>query len=209
VPVRLCLRGFGQEIELSVASGGEHEQVVRWVGTCILPHEPAVRAWLRRSMMSKEDIDDLIQEAYCKLSTLSTVAQISRPDRYFLRVVRNLRMDQLRRARIVRIDAVGYAEELAGADDSPSADRVVSAREELRRLQHLIDDLPPRCRQVILLRRVEGLSQKDIARRLQISESVVENEGVRGMRLIMRAMRERDDQEDDFKAAVHEHSRKR
>ena len=40
------------------------------------------------------------------------------------------------------------------------------------------------------MRRFEGLSQREIARRLGVTESVVENEGVKGMRLIMQALRE-------------------
>jgi RNA polymerase sigma-70 factor (ECF subfamily) len=61
----------------------------------------------------------------------------------------------------------------------------VGAREQLRLVQRLIDNLPARCRGVFLLRRIEGLSQRQTAERLGVSENVVEKEVARGLRLIM------------------------
>jgi RNA polymerase sigma-70 factor (ECF subfamily) len=154
-----------------------------------MPHEPGVRAWLQQSAVSGADIDDLIQEAYCKLAGLDSVEHIGRPDSYFFQLVRNLLMDQMRRARVVRIDTVAEIDTLSVLSDAPSPERIATSRQELERVRRLIAALPERCRRVFELRKIEGVSQREIAARLGISESAVENEGVRGMRLIMQALR--------------------
>ncbi|MBN8842044.1 MAG: RNA polymerase sigma factor [Sphingomonadales bacterium] len=166
------------------------QRLIAWVSTQVMPHEPAVRAWLRRSMVSHEDADDLIQEAYANLASLDAFEQIARPDGYFFQIVRNLLTDQLRRARIVRIESVAEMDTLKAASDDPSPERVTAAKRELEMVQRVIAGLPERCRRIFEMRKIQGLSQREIADRLKVSESIVENDGVKGMRLIMQAMRE-------------------
>jgi RNA polymerase sigma factor (sigma-70 family) len=164
-------------------------RIVDWVIANVIPHEASVRAWLRKFRLSPEDIDDLIQEAYCKIARLDQVDHIDRPDGYFFQIVRNLHRDQIRRARIVRIDSVGEMGGLSVCSEEPSLDRIVGATRELEQVRRLIGNLPPICRQIIHLRKIEGVPQKEIARRLGLSESTVENEAVRGTALIMSALR--------------------
>lgn len=164
-------------------------RIVVWVVAHVMPHEPGVRAWLQQSAVSGPDIDDLIQEAYCKLAGLDSVEHIGRPDSYFFQLVRNLLMDQMRRARIVRIETVAEIDALSVLSDAPSPERIAASRRELEQVRRLIAALPDRCRRVVELRKIEGVPQREIAARLGISESTVENEGVRGMRLIMQALR--------------------
>ncbi len=165
---------------------GERPDMVLWVGRHILPLEGEVRRWLRRSVTS-QDTDDIIQEAYCRIAGLDQTFHIENPRAYFFQVVRNILIEQVRRARIVRIDAVAEMEALNISDDRPSPEQEVSAHRDLKRLQRLIDDLPERCRQVFVLRKIEGLSQKEIARRLNITEHTVEAHAGRGLQLILKA----------------------
>ena len=67
-------------------------------------------------------------------------------------------------------------------DDGPTPDRAAEASQELVRATKLLSQLSLTCRQVIELRRVHGLSQAETASRLGISENVVENHIVRGIR---------------------------
>jgi RNA polymerase sigma factor, sigma-70 family len=168
------------------------DRIVAWVGVQIMPHEPVVRRWLRRSMVSREDIDDLIQEAYCRLAGLSDVSHIEKPHAYFMLIVQNLLTDQIRRSRIVRFETVAEMDSLALLADEPSPERITAGRRDLARVRRLIAALPDRCRRIFELRKIHGVSQKDIARTLGVSEATVENEGVKGLRLIMAALREED-----------------
>jgi len=164
-------------------------EIVAWIGSDILPHEAEVRRWLARRL-SGAQVDDVVQEAYCRLIALDGVSHIENGRAYFYITVRSIIAAQVRRARIVRIDSVAEMGALNIIEDEPSPERVVWARRELDRVRSLIEGLPERCRQVFVLRRVEGISQKEIARRLGISESTVESQAVRGLKLVLKAISE-------------------
>lgn len=168
------------------------KRIVEWVGAKVLPHESEVRAWLRRSFVSPADRDDILQEAYCRLAALHDVSHILDARSYFFQVVRNVVLEQVRRARIVRIETVAEIDALNIGDDGPSPERVTAGRRELARVMALIAALPERCRRVVELRKIHGVSQREIAERLGISENTVENEATRGLRLVLAALADRD-----------------
>ena len=168
-------------------------RIVAWVADCVMPHEAKVRAWLARSRVSQEDVDDVIQEAYCRLSALDGFEAIARPDAYFFSIARNLLAQQMRRARIVRIEAVAEIEALSPFDDAPSPERQAGGRIELARVRELVAALPERCRRIFELRKIEGVPQREIARMLGVSESKVENDAAKGVRMILAALRAQDE----------------
>lgn len=169
----------------------EHRRkLVAWVGRHVLPYERAVRSWLRRSLVSPHDVDDLIQEAYCRIASLDSVDHITRPDAYFFQVVRMLLAEQIRRSKIVRIESAAEVDFLSVYSDEPSPERITAARHEWARAQRAIEALPERCRRIFELRKIHGMSQREIAQLLGVSESVVENDGAKGIRLLLKAMRE-------------------
>lgn len=163
-------------------------KVAAWLGSHILPHEGDVRAWLRRVLRNPRDVNDLIQEAYCRIATVSDTSRIQEPRAYFFRVVRNVALEQFRRARVVRIESVAEMGALTIADEAPSPERVAAGRSELALVQELIAALPERCRKVVELRKIHGMSQREIAQQLGISENSVEHEVTRGLRLVLREM---------------------
>lgn len=163
---------------------------VAWVAAEIMPHEPAVRAWLIRSRLPVDQVDDLIQEAYCRFSALASVDHIALPKAYFFQVARSLLADKIRRSRIINIETVTELDALPVFSDEPSPERIVLARRELAEVMRLISALPGRCRKVFELRKIEGLSQREIASRLGITETMVENDVVKGMRIISTALRQ-------------------
>jgi len=146
-----------------------------------------VRAWLSRARVSPEDIDELIQEAYCRLAMLESVDHIDRADAYFFSIARNLLLRNVKRARIVPIDRVAEIEAWS-ADDAPSPERQAGGRLEYERVLGLIAKLPERCREIVRMRRIEGLSQKEIAARMGVTEKVVEKQVWQGVRAIQAAL---------------------
>jgi RNA polymerase sigma-70 factor (ECF subfamily) len=164
------------------------KDIIAWVGSHVLPHEADVRLWLRKWIGRVQDVDDVIQEAYCRLSELDSVMHISSGRAYLFQTTRNIVLEQARRSKIVRIDNVTDLGELSIVDETPPLDRVVGGARELQRVQQLIEQLPLKCRRVFVLRRVHGVSQRDIAKDLGISESAVEKQATRGLKAILRAM---------------------
>jgi RNA polymerase sigma-70 factor (ECF subfamily) len=167
-------------------------KVVAWVGRDILPHEADVRAWLRRSMVPASDVDDVLQEAYCRLAGLADVGHIASPRAYFFTVVRSIVIDQMRRARVVRMETVTEIDALNVVQEDPSPERITAARRDLERVRRLIGALPDRCRRIFEMRKIDGLSQREIARRLGVTETIVENDVVRGLKLILKAIADGD-----------------
>ena len=157
----------------------------------VIPYESTVRAWLVRARASEEDIDDIVQEAYCRLAALDTVDHITRPGAYFFSIVRNLLLQRLKRGRIVSIDMIAEIETYA-IDDSPSPEREAAGRLDSARLRAIMAGLPERCRRIVEMRKIEGISQKEIARRVGVSESVVENDVHQGVQTILRVWRDED-----------------
>lgn len=167
-------------------------EIIAWVGRHILPHEAALRAWLRTSGTAPQDIDDIVQEAYCRLAALTSVGHIANGRAYLFQTARNVVLEQIRRSRVVRIDSMTEIEALSISDSEPSPEQVTGDRRELRRVQELIEGLPERCRRIFELRRIHGTPQRDVARLLGVTENVVEMQTVRGLRLILKALEDQD-----------------
>jgi RNA polymerase sigma factor (sigma-70 family) len=185
------------------------KDIVAWVGSHVLPHEAAVRAWLRRWTGRTQDIDDVIQEAYSRLASLDSVAHIGSGRAYLFQTTRNIVLEQVRRAKIIRIDNMTDMGNLTIVDEAPPLERVVGGARELQRVQYLIDQLPIKCRRVFVLRRIHGVSQREIAGMFGISESAVEKLAVRGLKLILKALEGDGVTEDDLTGDIGEHSRDR
>jgi RNA polymerase sigma-70 factor (ECF subfamily) len=165
--------------------------LIGWVSRHILPLEARLRSWLRSAFPSI-DADDVIQETYCRISALESVGHIADPRSYFFQTARNVVLQQIRRTRVVSIEAASGLSEFdqALAEDDASPERIVAGRRALARVEALIAALPDRCRQIFQLRKIEGVSQREIASRLGVTETIVENEVTRGLRRILDAMGE-------------------
>lgn len=153
----------------------------RWFLRNILPHEPVLRGWLSRSTLSGIDPSDIIQEAYTILAELETVDTIRHPRAYLFQVARSVIARHVRRARIVPIHAVDDLEQLDHSDGGASPEQYAVDRDELRQLARAIAAMPAKTREAFVLRRVEGLSQREIAARMRITENTVETHISRGV----------------------------
>lgn len=144
-----------------------------WFVREVLPLEAALKQFLRRRWRNKAEIDDLCQEVYARVFE-SAQQRIPYPVKPFvLTTAYNLLVDLTRRENVVSIETVPSLEALSVALDEPWPDRSVMAREELRRLQAALDRLPPRCRDAVIMRKIEGLSRPEIAARMGIAENTV------------------------------------
>jgi RNA polymerase sigma-70 factor (ECF subfamily) len=160
--------------------------IVEWVTSNFLPFEADIRRLLRRVCSGPEEIDDVIQEVYYKVLMMESLDHVQDPKPFLLTMARNLVFMRIRRDAIVSIEAVANLDELEIADASPTPERVALARAELQWVLGLVASLPERCRHVFHARRIDGLSQRETADKLGISEGSVESETLRGLKLIQK-----------------------
>ena len=183
-------------------------RIMDWVGSEILPHEADVRAWLRRSL-DPADLEDIIQEAYCRIGALADVAHIRSGRAYLFTTARSLVLEKIRRARIVSIETVTEIDALDIVQDEPSPERIAAGRRELARVKGLIAALPDRCRRIFELRKVDGLSQQEVARELGVPEHTVENDVKKGLKLILKAIADGDMAAERILSSVEQNERAR
>lgn len=149
-----------------------------WFARNVLPHEPDLRRWLSR-VAGDLDQDDLVQETYAAVA--KEWRGIRNPRGFMFTVARNVLIRHLRHKRIVNIVTIADLEKLSVIDGQATGEQALVGREELSMLQQALAALPERCRQVLMLRKIEGLSQREVAARLGLSESTVEKHVAAGI----------------------------
>ncbi len=138
---------------------------------------PALLRYLVRHLGGvREDLEDLAQDALLRLHRAGAREQIDNPEAYLVRIASNLVKDRLRQRQAEpMLDAIDPDHIDSGmSGEVPGPDRVYEDKRRLQAFLQLLDELPPRCREVFLLQRFEGLTYNAIADRLGISVSGVE-----------------------------------
>src|ERR1700734_699600 len=161
-----------------------------WLAKEILVHERALRGYLSRFFKNVADVEDVVQETYARLLGLNTSAwaAVRNWHAFLFTTARNVALDRIRRSRVVSLDALAEMGSMDVLDEAPSVDEALNARQELALLFDTIASLPDRCREALTLRKLYGLSQREIAQRLAISESTVEKHVAYGVRLCAERM---------------------
>ena len=155
-----------------------------WFFREVFPLEAALTRYIRRNWRNENDVADLRQDIYAKVYTAAQ-RQLPLHARAFLfTTARNHLINTAKRAKIVSFDLVADLETAFPDAAAGDLDQQLTAREELRRVQAGLARLPPRCRQVMTLRRIEGLSTREVAAHLDISISTVEQQMVHGLRAL-------------------------
>jgi len=134
-----------------------------------------LQSFAMRRLRDREAAADVVQDAFLRyLAADSTLEQAPVSPRFFLwRIVGNLTIDMVRRAR-----RRGFATPLEDvvdriADPQPTADRHLAARQELLLLHRALTGLPPNCRAALLLNRLHGMTHAEIGMKLGVSASMV------------------------------------
>jgi RNA polymerase sigma factor (sigma-70 family) len=157
----------------SQLTGTDHD---RWFAEEVRPHEGSLRTYLRARFPHLKDIDDLVQETYSRLIRARMAGPVTSPKSLLFTTARNAAYDICRRQRVVSIEGMADMDQLSVLEDRPAAAEIVSHAQELDLLAAAIRELPERCRQVLTLRKIYGLSHKEIADQLGISINTVNNQ---------------------------------
>lgn len=171
----------------------------QWFASEVHAHDESLKSYLRRAFPAVRDVEDVVQESYLRVWR----RQLSRPltvvagsvnisvKGFLFQVARRLALDTLRRAKTSPIDPA--ADSGLVADESAHAlpRETVCTNEEFDLLLIAIEDLPGRCREVVVLRKLRGLSSAATAHSLGIAEDTVHVQTRRGLRRIHEFLRRR------------------
>lgn len=142
-----------------------------------------LRRFLRRMLRDEAEAEDIAHDAYLRVLPVVERSAAEKPEALLYTTARRLAINRLKRRTHAPISREAAALDTS-ASPQPDVVTQVIARQELERVEAAIADLPEGCRAVLLLRKVELLSHREIADRLGIAISTVEKQHARALRLL-------------------------
>ena len=154
----------------------------RWFLEEVEPHASSLRSYLHGAFPAVRDVDDVVQESYLRVWKACALKPIRSARGFLFQVARHIALDFVRRT---NRSPVSYMEDVARlpvAEESGGVDEIVGAREKIALLAEAIDRLPARCREVVVMRKLQQIPQREVAARLGLSEKTVEAQLARGVK---------------------------
>jgi RNA polymerase sigma factor (sigma-70 family) len=156
----------------------------RWFEQEVQAHEPILRAWLRSRFCAAHDVDDVIQESFLRVLQARQATEIASPKAFLFATARNVVFGRARRQKASREKPLAETDAGDILDETADVPHHVARAQELELLKRAIQSLPPRCREILTLRKIHGLSQREVAAQLGIAEHTVEAQGTIALRKI-------------------------
>ena len=148
---------------------------------------PLVR-YLSKKVHNNEDANDLAQEAFLRMHKFQQSRRLDNARAFLFKTANNLVVDQVRRASVH--DKYLSFERLSEQSDeendkfAPSAERTVSAEQELDRIYKVVNQMPEKVRSAFLMHRGKDLSYSQIATEMDVSTSMVEKYIIQALRIL-------------------------
>lgn len=161
----------------------------RWLTDELKPHEVALRGYLLNSFPSV-DADEVIQESYVKLLKARTLGRIASVKAYFFSTARNTAITLFKRGKLYSETPVGELPSWRVLDSAPNPADIADSQHRLEMMGKALDQLPARCRDVMRLAVLEGMSNAEIADELGLAENTVRVHLARGIKRCADYLRE-------------------
>ena len=145
-----------------------------WFAREILAHEAALVRYLRRCWPNRDDVHDIRQDTYVRAYEAAARSLPAAPKAFLFTIARNLALNQIRHDRHEHREALREIDPSLVLDDVPGIPESLARRQEHELLIQALQHLPERARQVFTLRRIHGLSIKEICAKLNIAEKTAE-----------------------------------
>jgi RNA polymerase sigma factor (sigma-70 family) len=163
----------------------------RWYSEEVHPHCGALRAYVQRAFPGVRDVDDVVQDSLLRIWTARAGRQIGCARAFLFKIARHRALDLLRHDDASPFVAVRDLAGLSVAEDGPSPADALSTAEKIELVAEAVAALPDRCREIVVLRKLQLLSQREVATRLGLSERTVEVQVARGARRCAEFLRRR------------------
>jgi len=161
-------------VELSLSRMPEQQSSPEeWFRENLQPHEEMLRAWLQSRFQSELNIDDVVQEAFIRVLRAREQGTLQSPKSFLFATARNLALDTVRHSSVAMTRYLPYEDLSEFEDAGMGVPEIVARNQELEIMTRAIQSMPDRCRQVFTLKKVYGMSPKNIAAELGISVNTV------------------------------------
>lgn len=162
----------------------DDEALEAWFVREVLPFERVLTGFIRRNWRAADDVMDLRHDIY-ELAIGGARKGLPLSTRHYVfTVARNHLINRAKHARIVSFDLVADVETVNRDIDMFETERHLSAREELRRVSEGMRKLSPRVREIVMLRKIDGLNVQETAERLGIGKDAVNHQLMMGMKAL-------------------------
>lgn len=144
-------------------------------------YKSSLKYFISNYVVNSQDVDDVCQETFLRTYKSSLAKEVLKPKSFMFRVAKNLIVSDFRKASTQLNE---YVEDIDLVDSKLEVDNLENnalAQEKLGVMCEAIAGLPNKCRQAVVMRKIYGLSTKDIAKRMNISPITVSNYITKGM----------------------------
>ena len=157
-----------------------------------------LRRFLAARFGNEDHAEDIVQDMFFRLQRMTFAEAIQNPTAFLYKVAFNLARDRRRehQRRFARdrqwVDANVKKLGPEVVSDLPPAEESYDAKRRLARIIAALGDLPPRCREVFVLHKLDGLTHREVAARLGISRGMVEKHMSRALKHLLQIRDEGD-----------------
>ena len=154
-------------------------------------HQAALKRFISRFLPNSYDIEDVSQETFLRAFTAEQSKEIEQPKSFLFRIAKHVALTQLtQKSRQITDYLEDFDESEVLLTEDTIEDELI-ARETLGIHCEAVAGLPPQCRRVYLMRKVYGMSHKEISGQLGIAVSTVEKHLIKGVEQCDRYVREK------------------
>lgn len=132
-------------------------------------------------IVHRDDIEDLVQETFVKSYEAELKQEIKFERTYMLKTAKNLAINHVSKASARKNQSLENMQALPTDLTSNSLENQFESKERFLHFCRATDSLSVEVKRVFLLKKIYGLSQKDIAQAIGLSESTVEKHVAKGL----------------------------
>lgn len=144
-----------------------------WFKENLLLQSKKLKAWLINRFPGERDVDDIVQESLMKTFIANERKSLRSPKSFLFTTARNHAINTSKRSRVRGENLLVKIEALDVLDSDSDVLEQIANKQEIEILKGAINSLPEKCRRIVNLRTVEGLTQREIAGELNLSINTV------------------------------------
>lgn len=148
----------------------------RWFADEVYVHDPQLKSYLRGSFPAVRDVEDVVQESYLRVWRARMLQPVGSAKAFLFTIARNVALKIVRKNSNAPFVPGTESVETVLGDETPTGAEAACTQEKIDTLADAVMTLPVRCREIVVLHKLQGLSQKEVAARLGLSERTVERQ---------------------------------